>query len=310
MKKIQLFPAIIAVIILATGSLFAIPLLDKDPDNDPDKKQAKVKAVTIVNGVETTTDTIINIDDIDIEVMNLENIEINIDSILNEVTTNLNNISFNMDTDEITEEVTIQINGSSDDASFNINIDNLDEIIEMTLENIDADNKTICKKIIISDDMDEKDIKVYNCNGAEDLDIDVSAIVEEIESSLEGVDAVKKVHAVVIETKCMELNDAELRSLESAGIKADKNNQLELNNLSISPNPSNGNIKLNFESTKEETVKINIFDMNGKKVFSEKVKNFDGKYSNSIDLTNEKSGTYFVNISQGKEQVTKKVVLK
>ncbi len=80
MKKTNLFLAIIAVVILATGSLFALPILDNDPDGDPEKKEAKVKIVTIVDGVEIVTDTVIYIGD-DLDLIDLENININIDTL-------------------------------------------------------------------------------------------------------------------------------------------------------------------------------------------------------------------------------------
>ncbi len=79
MKKTNLFLVVIAVVILATGSLLALPIIDNDPDGDKGKKKAKVKVVTIVNGVKTETDTLISLDD-DINISGLDDLEIDIES--------------------------------------------------------------------------------------------------------------------------------------------------------------------------------------------------------------------------------------
>lgn len=367
MKKTNLFLVVIAVVIFATGSLLAFPNLDNDPDGDKDSKKAKVKIVTIVDGVKTVTDTLIDLGK-DIEILGLENIEINIDSILNEVEMTLKNIQINGDVEGSDQHVFISIGGDSINSTSDIKLDiDLDEImktIEVSLENLEEslDNigkrKKICKTIIISEEDGEENVKVIECNGKGNIDIDLSDILKSTEKSLDNIDLEKiisetiiiteedgkenvriitkdgngnidvdlseimktvemsidsddsgtKTYTVVIESSSTELDEDDYKSLESKGIKNTKGNQLKLKDLSISPNPSDGNISLDFISESKKTLKINIYGLDGKKVYSEKMKNFEGKYSKKINLSSEKSGTYFVNITQDKKQTTKKII--
>lgn len=87
-------------------------------------------------------------------------------------------------------------------------------------------------------------------------------------------------------------------------------NKLELKGISVSPNPSYGLIKLEVVSGLKNPLMINIFSTNGKKVYSDTMRNFEGEYSKRINLSMEKSGIYFVSIMQGKEQISKKLILR
>jgi hypothetical protein len=78
-------------------------------------------------------------------------------------------------------------------------------------------------------------------------------------------------------------------------------NETEINtNFNIFPNPSNGNLVLNFHTTKVSNATLKIFDMNGKAIFSERFKTSAGE--NYVEKVYSLSvGTYIVSLSfQGK----------
>ena len=74
----------------------------------------------------------------------------------------------------------------------------------------------------------------------------------------------------------------------------------------ISPNPSNGIINLDF--TKSFTTgKIMVTDLAGRTVYSNTL---NSSKSQQVNLSNLANGVYVVSIEAGNEQFTKKVIIK
>ncbi len=86
--------------------------------------------------------------------------------------------------------------------------------------------------------------------------------------------------------------------------------ELSLNKLKFSPNPSDGKFDLSFKLDSEKPVGIRIVDVQGKVVYSEMVSDFNGKYLNSIDISDKGEGIYFVQIVQDKKTSSSKIVIK
>jgi hypothetical protein len=311
MKKTRLF-MLVAIIIIATGSLLALPalsmfnpLFDNDPDGDPDAKKAKVTIVRIVDGVETTIDTVININDIS-GLDGLANIEINVDSIMQNVSVMLNDLEFNIDGQE--NLIHTYIGGDSIHINCNVEIiEDGDSVVFHSKSNEDGE-VTICKKIIISGDDGNENVKIISCNGknGETVDFDLAEMLENIEVQLTNIDSITKNYTVIIK----EIDNEDIKSKKSEKQKTSVAKILKLSDFSVSPNPTNGIVNLKFSSDFKDAVKITVINLEGKKVFSEKIKNFDGKYNKDIDLSKEESGTYFINILQDNKQLTKKIILK
>jgi len=99
--------------------------------------------------------------------------------------------------------------------------------------------------------------------------------------------------------------DTTAPSFESPSI----NNTLNLEDISLFPNPSNGNITVQFSTTEKAATTVSILDVSGKEVFKEMVQNFDGIYNQKIDLTSNAEGIYFLNIQQGDKIYTEQIVL-
>lgn len=81
--------------------------------------------------------------------------------------------------------------------------------------------------------------------------------------------------------------------------------------VSVSPNPSNGELLLSYELETILPVKIDLFDMSGKrmKTLAQQPKQYPGKYNVSYDITDLPNGIYTVMISAGDRKASKKIVL-
>ena len=76
-------------------------------------------------------------------------------------------------------------------------------------------------------------------------------------------------------------------------------------NLSIYPNPTNGNFTVSMEDYKGDNYTMQVTDVSGKLVYSESI-----NFSKSIISLNElNKGIYFVKVSDGINQVVKKIVI-
>lgn len=113
---------------------------------------------------------------------------------------------------------------------------------------------------------------------------------------------------VIIETP----DDEDIEKMEKAGVKLfpeSEENKLEIEGLIFSPNPSNGKFTLKFTTPEEGNTDIKIYNINGTEVYSESLKNFNGTYEKEIDISGEKSGTYFLKVAQGNNIMSRKIVI-
>ena len=85
--------------------------------------------------------------------------------------------------------------------------------------------------------------------------------------------------------------------------------ELAISDLMFSPNPNNGHFNLSFELGENTPAKIAVYSMEGRKVYSKKIKQPEGVFSEDIDISKYGSGTYFLQITQGDKAQTKKVVI-
>ena len=98
------------------------------------------------------------------------------------------------------------------------------------------------------------------------------------------------------QTWTAQLYEDEVPCLGTAGL--DDN---ELSNVKMYPNPAND--YLNFDTNSNENINIEIFDMLGKSVL------VSDNVTNAVNISELKSGIYFVQITLGFEKGTKKLII-
>lgn len=82
-----------------------------------------------------------------------------------------------------------------------------------------------------------------------------------------------------------------------------------LSAVNVYPNPTKGNLLINFSSASNQTVNVEILDLLGKKVSTLSTKNaVKGINQLNADLSDYEMGVYFVRITQGNTVVTKKII--
>ena len=86
------------------------------------------------------------------------------------------------------------------------------------------------------------------------------------------------------------------------------NTAFAFDNLSIAPNPTNGEFTIQFTSPNSDAVKIYITDLRGRKIF-ENVFNNESLFIEKINLTTVEKGMYLVQIFNGDNKITKKIII-
>jgi len=83
---------------------------------------------------------------------------------------------------------------------------------------------------------------------------------------------------------------------------------LVFNNFSIYPNPSKGSFNIKFDSVSNDDVKVNVFDMRGRKIFENTYSN-ETTFNQNIQLNNVLAGVYLVAVTDGKNKVVKRIII-
>ena len=94
-------------------------------------------------------------------------------------------------------------------------------------------------------------------------------------------------------------------------IKSDLGNSLlELQDVNLFPNPSEGAFQLKFTSKNLAPINITITDSNGREIIRDEITDFNGTYSGDFNLKGNTPGLYLVNITQEGKVLTEKVIIK
>ncbi|MFT6149998.1 MAG: membrane-associated protease RseP (regulator of RpoE activity), partial [Saprospiraceae bacterium] len=89
--------------------------------------------------------------------------------------------------------------------------------------------------------------------------------------------------------------------------KVTAENRLEFTQLDMYPNPNKGTFTLAFE-IEPGTAIITIKNVDDEVVYTKDMPNFNGVFSDRIDISEQPSGVYFLTIEQGGKKVIKKVI--
>lgn len=117
-------------------------------------------------------------------------------------------------------------------------------------------------------------------------------VVEEIEMEMEDVTAAEA---------------AEMK--EAKGIDMPIVNNLEIEQLNVFPNPTNGLFELRFNLPEEGPTSIRVFNSIGVEVYRNQLGRFSGDFRDRVDIGDQIKGIYFIEIRQAQQSISKKLIL-
>lgn len=189
----------------------------------------------------------------------------------------------------------------------------IEELIETELENGETEKeiKIIMhhpdSNIIFIND-DGKNIRIER--KGEMVFINKEKNVKNVDSLLEVIEDEDGHKVIVVQTRIVldELTEEETEGLKAQGLKTSKK-EPEFDFVKFYPNPAKEGINLNFKLAEQGTTEVKISNMIGQVVFEEKMNNFEGEYNRNIGLKENGSGTYILQIIQGKRVISKKIIV-
>lgn len=87
-------------------------------------------------------------------------------------------------------------------------------------------------------------------------------------------------------------------------------NNLQISLIDVFPNPSMGMFELEFTVPNQGETVINIFNALGRKIYTYDLGNFSGAFKDAVDISQNGTGFYFLEIRQDGKSMVKKIVLK
>lgn len=166
--------------------------------------------------------------------------------------------------------------------------------------------------IVITEDGETIELKDFGKNqnvffySTDEGEGEQQVFIEVIEKK-EGDKTIKMKQKIIVQSVC----EDDIKSLEKSGVKlgSEDTEKLEIEKLVFHPNPSDGKFNLEFSTPESGTTEVLIYDVNGNKVYEERITNFKGKYNKEIDISSENKGTYFLVIRQDNKVSSRKIIL-
>ena len=79
-------------------------------------------------------------------------------------------------------------------------------------------------------------------------------------------------------------------------------------NISIFPNPSKGEFRIQFSDTWKGEIDLEIIDIFGRPIYDDKLNNNDGSSSHEVDISSSNDGLYLIQLIQGEKKAMFKLV--
>ncbi|MCU0348874.1 MAG: PDZ domain-containing protein [Saprospiraceae bacterium] len=105
------------------------------------------------------------------------------------------------------------------------------------------------------------------------------------------------------------ISQDEISGLRNKGIQLSSNNSLTVESLKISPNSTTGMFQLEFNMPTSGNTLVRIYNLAGRTLYEYDLGKFSGKFSDSVDISQNGTGNYFLEITQGGKGFNKKIEL-
>lgn len=84
---------------------------------------------------------------------------------------------------------------------------------------------------------------------------------------------------------------------------------LEVAQIEVFPNPSVGMFMLKFDLPQKGDTAVRIFNALGREIYNYELDNFSGTFEDSIDISQNGAGSYYLAVTQNGRTMTKKIIL-
>ena len=101
------------------------------------------------------------------------------------------------------------------------------------------------------------------------------------------------------------LNDYTLEICSSSPLSIEEN---KLSDLRVYPNPNNGSFTVGFNPKSGQNISVQVYDIRGRLMYTNTY-NSVNRFEEVINLNNAQSGVYLLQISDGPQRVTKKIIV-
>lgn len=153
---------------------------------------------------------------------------------------------------------------------------------------------------------DDNNIKKFKFDSD---DFDLNQMDKWIEENVENIDGKETKTRVMVMISDLDAGDEEKLNSFSPNAKLSVIDKADIGSLEFFPNPSKGIFNLKFDSEDAVDTQINIYDMNGKEVYSKFVENFEGTFDEDIDISGSEEGAYILEIVKDNKRFNKKVII-
>ncbi|MEM0995991.1 MAG: PDZ domain-containing protein [Bacteroidota bacterium] len=119
----------------------------------------------------------------------------------------------------------------------------------------------------------------------------------------------RKVREFSIVIRMDEVTAQEAQALtEKSGQQFSAQNNLEVAELKLAPNPSNGMFSVIFDLPQRGTAELRVIDVNGQIIYQETMNDFQGRYRKEFDISGKSKGIYYMQITQNGRTFSRKIV--
>jgi hypothetical protein len=88
-----------------------------------------------------------------------------------------------------------------------------------------------------------------------------------------------------------------------------KTGNFTFDNLALWPNPTNGEVQLSFTPISNQNIEVTLYDLRGRLIDSQNFTSNTNVFRQTFDYSRLKNGVYFMNITNGDESQTIKLLI-
>ena len=147
-----------------------------------------------------------------------------------------------------------------------------------------------------------------NQNYSYDYNYDTSFNNSNSRNSNDQVDA-PAVDMNRIKVDIQDMSNTDANNLSDNGVELPVVNNLTVENISLFPNPNKGVFRLEFELPNSAETSIKVFNSSGRLIYSFDLGEYQGLFSDEVDISQNGPGAYYLQVQQGNANMTKKIML-